>query len=311
MKKINTILLAVLLLLSMAGCQLARTETEETKDRMVGVLITRDYLDLFDMDAYLEDNLRITGGEIIIDGDTSAYEGRIYASFVPKTLYGENGETMEDEDLLFSDLEGIHYVAARMKDENGAYNRVYSSDGLLNGQASYHSTDFEDSVSLEGEIWLVQGTGDLMAYINPVYQDDDGNFYVTPGQGFHSSGDSGTGSLFTQTMEDSSTVTKGSITTTISNSITISIGIKPKPLQYRLLQMREDNTILSSRDYTPGEMPQDLTVSEDAAYLLLETHQQNSDTVRTIINPDEDHISTLYAGEDGYLLEDITFLHWE
>lgn len=311
MKKISAILLVLMLLLSMAGCQLARTETEETNDRMVGVLITRDYLDLFDMEAYLEDNLKITGGDIVIDGDTSAYEGRIYASFVPKTLYGENGETMEDEDLLFSDLEGIHYVAARMKENGEYYNRVYSSDGLLNGKSSYHSTDFEDSVTLEGEIWLVQGTGDLMAYINPVYQDDDGNFYVTPGQGFHSSGDSGTGSLFTQTMEDSSTVTNGGIITTVSNSITISIGIKPKPLQYRLLQMREDNTILSSDDYTPGEMPQDITVSSDAAYMLLETHQQSSDTVRTIINPDEDHISTLYAGEDGYLLEDITFLHWE
>ena len=311
MKKISAILLALMLLLTMSGCQLARTETEKTKDRMVGVLITRDYLDLFDMEAYLEDNLKITGGDIVIDGDTSAYEGRIYASFVPKTLYGENGETMEDEDLLFSDLEGIHYVAARMKDNGEYYNRVYSSDGLLNGKASYHSTDFEDSVTLEGEIWLVQGAGDIMAYINPVYQDDDGNFYVTPGQGFHSSGDSGTGSVFTQTMEDSSTVTNGGIITTVSNSITISIGIKPKPLQYRLLQMREDNTILSSADYTPGEMPQDITVSADAAYLLLETHQQSSDTVRTIINPDEDHISTLYAGEDGYLLEDLTFLHWE
>ena len=311
MKKISAILLALMLLLTISGCQLARTETEKTKDRMVGVLITRDYLDLFDMEAYLEDNLNITGGDIVIDGDTSAYEGRIYASFVPKTLYGENGETMDDEDLLFSDLEGIHYVAARMKDNGEYYNRVYSSDGLLNGQASYHSTDFKDSVTLEGEIWLVQGTGDLMAYINPVYQDDDGNFYVTPGQGFHSSGDSGTGSMFTQTMEDSSTVTKGSMITTVSNSITISIGIKPKPLQYRLLQMREDNTILSSADYTPGEMPQDITVPADAAYLLLETHQQNSDTIRTIINPDEDHISTLYAGEDGYLLEDLTFLHWE
>ncbi len=311
MKKISLILLTLLLLLSMSGCQLARTETEETRDRLVGVLITREYLDLFDMESYLEDNLKITGGDIVIDGDTSAYQGRIYASFIPKTLYGKNGETAETQDLLFSDLKGIHYVAARMEDENGSYNRVFSSDGLLNGQTAYHCTDFEDSVTLEGEIWLVQGTGDLLAYINPVYQDSEGNFYVTPGQGFHSSGDSGTGSLFTQTMEDTYTVTEGGKTTTLSNSITISIGIKPKPVQYRLLQMREDNTILSSTDYTPGEMPQDITVSADAAYLLLETHQQDTDPIRTIINPDEDHIFTLYAGEDGYLLEDLTFLHWQ
>ena len=46
MKKISAILLALILLLTMSGCQLARTETEKTKDRMVGVLITRDYLDL-------------------------------------------------------------------------------------------------------------------------------------------------------------------------------------------------------------------------------------------------------------------------
>ena len=149
-----------------------------------------------------------------------------------------------------------------------------------------------------------------MVYLNPVYQDSEGHFYVTPGQGFHSSGDS-VGGVYTQTLEESHTVTEGKSITTLSNTIKISVGIKPKPTEYRLLQMRDDNTIADLAIYTPGEMPEELTVLEDTAYLLLETHQQNSDTIREIFNPDADHISTLYAGEDGYLLEDLTFINWE
>ncbi len=310
MKKISSVLLSLLLLLSMTGCQLARTDMEAAKDRLVGVLMTTEYLDLFDMESYLNDHLNIIGGDIVIDGDTSAYQGRIYASFVPKTLYGENGETIEDEDLLFSDLKGIHFVTARMKDEGEYYNRVYSSEGLLNARTTYHYTDFEDSVTLEGEIWMVQNSGDIMIYLNPVYQDSEGRFYVTPGHGFHSSGDVD-GGVYSQTLEETHTVTEGKRITTLSNSITISVGIKPEPIEYRLLQMQEDNSIAESAVYAPGDMPEELTVLKDTAYLLLETHQRNSETIREIFNPDTDHISTLYAGENGYLLEDLTFINWK
>ena len=300
MKKINAILLVLLLVLSMTGCQLAKPEAESTNDRLVGILATREYLDLFDMEAYLNDNLKLTGGDIVIDGDTRDYQGRIYATFKGST---------EDE-LQFSDLKGIHFVAARMNDNGEYYNRVYSNEGLLNAKTAYNYTDFEDSVSLEGEIWMVQTYGDLKVYLNPVYQDSDGHFYVTAGQGFHSSGDS-VGGVYTQTLEESHTVTEGKKTTVLSNSIKISVGIKPKPTEYRLLQMRDDNTIADLAIYAPGEMPEEITVLEDTAYLLLETHQKNSNTIRDIFNPDADHISTLYAGEDGYLLEDLTFINWE
>ncbi len=299
MKKIKAILL-VLLLLSMTGCQLAQPETASSNDRLVGILATREYLDLFDMEAYLYDNLKLTGGDIVIDRDTRDYQGRIYATFKGNTT----------DELQFSDLKGIHFVAARMSDNGEYYNRVYSNEGLLNAKTAYNYTDFEDSVSLEGEIWMVQTYGDLKVYLNPVYQDSEGRFYVTPGQGFHSSGDS-VGGVYTQTLEESHTVTEGKSITTLSNSIKISVGIKPKPTEYRLLQMREDNTIADLAIYTPGEMPEELTVLEDTAYLLLETHQKNSDTIREIFNPDADHISTLYAGEDDYLLENLTFINWE
>ena len=51
------------LLLSLTGCQLAKVESG-SQDRLVGAFITTEYLDLMDMEAYLNDHLdEVTKGE--------------------------------------------------------------------------------------------------------------------------------------------------------------------------------------------------------------------------------------------------------
>ena len=75
MKKTRTLLLILIFVLSLSGCQLARTDLESTGDRLVGVLVTEEYLDLFDMEAYLNDNLNVFKGDMVLDGDISDYQG--------------------------------------------------------------------------------------------------------------------------------------------------------------------------------------------------------------------------------------------
>ena len=85
MKKKNKIFALLLALCLLSGCALARPEAEEgtgmDQDMMVGVFITREYLDLFDFESYLEDNLNtvINGGGEISPENMAKYEGRLYA----------------------------------------------------------------------------------------------------------------------------------------------------------------------------------------------------------------------------------------
>ena len=217
MKKLSILLLICLLLFSLSGCQLARTDIETTGDLLVGVLVTSEYLDLFDMESYLNDNLSKIGPDMVINGDTSAYQGRIYATLIP-------GSSAESDQITFHDLKGLHLIAAKRQDENGeTYNRVYTSDGIVGGKTAYHYGDTEESVSIEAEIWMAHRTGDLTTYINPVYRDSKGNFYVTSGSGLSTNGNNAPGVAYTQTMEDSRTTTTDGVSMTNSVSISISI----------------------------------------------------------------------------------------
>ena len=75
MKKKVKVLALLLALCLLSGCSLARPEAEEgngvSQDMMIGVFITREYLDLFDFERYLEDNLNTVvngGGERLKKG---------------------------------------------------------------------------------------------------------------------------------------------------------------------------------------------------------------------------------------------------
>ena len=62
--------LIMVLALALSGCQLAKPEadTQKEKDMLVGVFITEEHLDLFDMEAYLQDNLGALSGGILGSG---------------------------------------------------------------------------------------------------------------------------------------------------------------------------------------------------------------------------------------------------
>ena len=315
MKKIKILLFVLILILSMTGCQLARTDLESTGDRLVGVLVTKEYLDLFDMEAYLNDNLNLFKGDFVLDGDTADYQGRIYASIIPQTLTAEDGRTIEDVDLSFDDLDGIHYVTARVERDNEKFNRVYSSDGIINGHTGYHYSDTEETVTLEGEIWMAHVNGNITAYINPVYVDGDGNYYVTAGQGLSTNGANAVGGVYTQKLEETHTITENGESKTISVSISISIGTMYEPEKYVLLQMDENNEIIQRETYLPGELPTNLLPATDTEYILLETHNrmahENERVTREIFNQNNDHISTFCTNEKGFMIEKYTFIQWD
>ena len=80
-------LIAALLL---SGCSLAQPEREHAaaeEDRMVGVLVTRKPLDLFDAEGYFRDHAgQIANGGKISDADAQRYQNALFAED-EETLY--------------------------------------------------------------------------------------------------------------------------------------------------------------------------------------------------------------------------------
>lgn len=315
MKKVKLFLLAALLLLSLTGCQLAQPEIQSSGDMLAGVFITTEPLDLFDVESYLTDNLRVSGGEIVVDGDTSAYQGRLYGTLEPVTLHDEDGNEYTSSELVFEGLEGMPLISAQLEDGNGSYERVFSGDGMLNSSSHFITTDDGERVELEGEIWLPQTDGTITAYFNPVYVDGDGNFYLTSGQGFQTSGDNAPGGLYSQTLEDSRTVTENGQSTTRSLSVKVTLGTMYAPEAYVLWQMNGDNRPLRQTSYLPGQLPEELTMEADTAYLLVEAHYPPSadgpTITRTVYDPAEDQTISTYYAQNGLMLKATTAIHWK
>lgn len=179
-KRIISTFLAVLLVMSFCGCQLAREDAAEGTgdDRLIGVFVTKEYLDLFDFEGYLNDNMQnFTGGAISLDGGGEQYQGRLYAVLQDHTLTDDSGKQTTTQEYVFPGVDGFSYFAAEIPatDESESYISSGSDEAISDGMMSLSYGDEEDKITLDGTIYLSSVNGSIICYINPVYQAKDGS----------------------------------------------------------------------------------------------------------------------------------------
>jgi len=309
----------VLILCVLSGCQLAKESAGANAygDKMIGLFITTEYLDLFDFDGYLNDYFnrfrigRFRGGEINIDGNTDKYQGRLYAELVPVTFTNEEtGETMVTHEYVFEGVEGMLYFVPIIQSADGEDSCfVPMSDPAISDM--YMGVSHSEH-ELKGTIYVIPTEKNRNYYYNPVYQNADGSVYAVSGTGIIVSNEnyaSVEGAVISQTMKLTTTITENGKTKKDSISIEISISIMLAPVKIVILQMDSDNTILSQRSYEPEAMPEVFTLEARTAYLIVETHKR--DEMGTIIITREiydrgvDSIATFFAREDGVCVK-----HW-
>ena len=308
-KQIFASCLALLLLL-LTGCQLACEDGGENAngDRLIGVFVTAEYLDLFDMEAYLNDNINKMsgGGGITMDGASDKYQGRLYATLATETLTDEEtGKTIDLQEYVFESMDGIAYFAATVpatEDAEG-FTTSGSDAAISDGHMSLHYGDDEDKTALEGTIYLSPGHAGYTQYINPVYQSADGSVYATTGSGFSVDGVQDEGSVYSQTLEETKTITENGSAKSVSISIKLSLATMLPPQKIVLLQMDADSTVLARTEYVPGTLPDTLIVEPDAHYIILETHKQdrqgNAKVSRSLYDQSDESLESFFCREDG------------
>ncbi|MDR1619863.1 MAG: hypothetical protein LBS18_04280 [Clostridiales bacterium] len=310
----------ILLLYALTGCQLAleNAGTDTYEDRLAGIFVTTQHLDLFDMEGYLNDSLKgFQGGNIIVDGDIQKYQGRLYAALRTRTLTNEEtGETSKIEDYAFP-VDGISCFVATVPaiEGRGGYRTSISDPAISNGRMDIHVGDETNSTTLEGTIYVSPTGRDITYYLNPVYQSADGNVYVTTGQGISASGMASEGAFMSQTMDAATTVTENGKTKAESISIKLSISVMFPPEKTVILQMDTDSNLISRTEYAPGAMPEVFTPELDTTCFIVETYKRD-DTgslkiSREIYDRDDENTETFFARADGICVKHWTQIKWK
>lgn len=292
------LLLALLLLLG--GCQLAQPEaaTASESDLLVGVMLTPQPLDLFDLESYISDHGVPEDGAV--PGGSGDYRQRLYAA------------DLGNGDWQFEGVEGFAFFSAVVTDEHGSCSTMVNG-GLADGSYAVHETDEGTSADISGTLY-VQPAEQICWYFNPVYQDGDGRVYLLPGSGMGMGGDNQPGMQISQTLSgDSTAADERGVTHSRSSRCAITVSVQALPRQVRLFWMDSGSRILRQETYAPGQLPAQLD-GRGAAYLIAELEDSTGAVVRSLIQPDEDHPACLrsYApGQWGTLAAIDTPVDWD
>ena len=138
------IILAAFTLGATGVIKVTNEDAQETSDsdRLIGVLITREYLDLFDSDRFFNDNANklMNGGELS-EADSSKYQGRLYATHIETKETIETGESVTSKEYVFDGIECIRFFAPYINDELGSYWSTNIDEGITDSNTHFNSSD--------------------------------------------------------------------------------------------------------------------------------------------------------------------------
>lgn len=250
--------LAAGLATGLGGCRLADPALGEAAqpDRLIGMYITREYLDLFDYEKYLNDHIgQITeGGTLKIGAQRNDdYDGRIYAEYRKK----EDGTEGE---YVFAGIEGIRFFNPVTPEEENTFD-IQSDPEVTDVHLKV--TDFGQEI--EGTVYCPTDQNACF-YGNPVYQTAEGEVYLLAGTGV--SGNLTGGASFSQRLEESRTMNQNGEEEKESMSVSVTYCGQDAFARYVIAQMDGQDQKIRETEYPAEDMPDSITVSGDAAYLV-------------------------------------------
>lgn len=287
-----------------------------SSDRLVGVLVTREYLDLFDSERFLNDNINsIVRGGKIIGSESAAYQGRLYATLVETTdTNDETEETAGRKEYVFEGVNGISCFTARLTDRSGTYWSSSGDDAVTDGHIHLNSTDEGEGVSIEGTIYISTRGNVRNFYFNPVYQTPAGDVYAVSGNGMSFDDNRAAGVSMSHEIKENRSSTVGDSTTSYGSEIRMTICCMDEPEKVSILQFGEGNELLSKTEYDPNDFPDSLQAQSGTQYIIVETatlsQEQGGDIAREIYQPEDETLSAFLGREDGICVKQECEIDW-
>lgn len=280
--KVISIVIALCILVAvLSGFQLKKSEGGNGStlgDRLIGTLITTESLNTFDMEKYLNENI----GEIIKDKnsvvspeESQNYNNKIYARMITKETETEDGETVSHKEYVFDDINGYWIFDAKIPstETEESYTCLCSEGGLSNIQSKVHHTDNGvEEIELTADIYYSYEKWGTVFYMNPVYQEADGDIYCVEGMGHSVNGDKssvGSDAKGSQTLTDKITVNENGEETVYQSKITVNYIPVYVPYKTSFVFMNEDNKAISASEFDTHQVPYELNVPKGTEYVLV------------------------------------------
>ena len=309
MKRMIALLLIACIML--AGCRLATDEVNEdglvNQDRLVGVVVTMEHLDLFDIEAFLKDNPQaLKGGEINPVG--SEYQNRIYAQEEIEHSATEDGVPCTTVYYNFDHVDGLALLNYRTQTilEDGS---VLADTVVGDGSDGIMDVAYRGDL-IEGTIYVPVGTSQCAFFLNPVYQDSEGRLYLVGGTGIsHQNPGDAIWSMM-QNIVSESTETADGASVTRKQEVKITVQATEVADRIAIVQMSGENSLLDRQEFTPEDLPETLTPVEGCAYILVEEYV-GGELKRTMVEPDESYISVFVKTDKIYCTSVGTEILWQ
>lgn len=291
--KMSKIVVSLLLMVGLCGCQLAKEVVVTGEDELIGVFITMESLNIHDFEATLNNKDDINNG-------------KKYASLIMEPYINEAGQSKEMPAYVFEDLEGIPFFNAEIEEDGETYRSMADTNGYLsNLKLATNITDDSREYVLEGKLYYKVGIQDMVFYANPVYQESNGNVYVEQAAGL-SMMDSMEGQSGSNKIDASMTLTENNKTITNKTSVTVSYESMFEPIKTSIIEMNKENEVVLISEYKNNIFPDSLDLNNETEYVLVETTKldtTNKEIVtREIFSKNDDSINVYELKDNGLII---------
>ena len=286
-----------------------------TSDKLIGVLITKEYLDLFDSEQFFTDNIdRLMNGGEISESESAKYQERLYAVLVEtEHVSEETGETYRGKEYVFEGIDGICHITPRITDEIGTYWSSSGDEAITDGYVNFIANDAGESVDLEGTIYVSTGKNAGSFYFNPVYQTQTGEVYAVSGKGIFSANNTA-GTSMSHEIKENLSSTIGDVSTASGSAVKITVCYIDEPVKVSILQFDRESTLLTKMECEPDSLPDTLQTQPGTQYIIVETlafsQEGAADITREIYQPEDESLSAFYCRDDGICVRQWCEIDW-
>lgn len=272
--------LMVSMFAGLTGCKLAKEEAETLiiNDKLIGCYVTTEPIS----------------------------NGKIYAKLVEMK---DDSSPYPWYEYRFEGIEGVEMYATTIIDRKGGNDYDIASYGEeLCNTKSVCSYDYEE---IEGTLYYTGA--EVYFYMNPVYQEKDGDVYMVEcDMAMHTSGHG----QMSQTLTGEAAYNVGADSVSQYSKVTVTYISKQEPDKIKFIYMDADSKILQEDEYKPGEVPDEVDIVAGTEYVLVESYGYDAveemDMVeRKTYGELDGYISTFMTDGKGYCIEKSTFVNWE
>lgn len=277
-------------------------------DRLIGVFVTKDYVDNFDFDSFVAKNANalLSGKSAVSSEEPFEYQKKIYATKTVTPLTDEEGggysydysfdgyeglrcftvqektpQVIQDATGEFVDEDYITHVAISEMECSTAI-RNESSDGDFNPDFAELELDCNLYAFADGQ------SETLGMYCNPVYQDSDGNVYMLSGQCILTSNDElSIGAVLSCTL-DNTYEEKASIGESVKEKCTVKVhlNIVAPPADYTVSRYDSAGELIDSQKFSASDMPSEIKVSDGCDYAVVTGTDKAGESRHTLVTKD-------------------------